>query len=76
MAHQHEQPTGTPAMVIKMPDGSERVVTFEELTITNNITLEALVRILLRKGIITEQDFTEEIAQVTRERAPRESKPE
>ncbi len=77
MAHEHNHDQGgRPVMVIRMPDGSERVVTFEELTITNNITLEAVVRLLLKKGIITEQEFTGEIEQVTRERAPRGNPPE
>ena len=57
-----------PAMVIKMPDGSERKISFEELTLSNNITGEAIVRLLITKGIFTTDEFVEELEKIQNER--------
>ena len=54
------------AMVIKI-GGEERVITFEELALSNNLTLEVLVRILVEKGVFTPEEFMQKLAQVEKE---------
>lgn len=46
-------------MAERLDDGE--VVSFEELLISNTIQQEALVNLLVRKGIITHQELLEEI---------------
>ncbi len=58
-----------PAMVIDM-DGERREVSFEELALSNNLTLEALVRVLARKGIITPDEFVKQLEELQNERFP------
>ncbi|MCD6595239.1 hypothetical protein J7L68_06165 [bacterium] len=59
-----------PAMVVKMPDGSERAVSYEELTLSNNLTMEAIVRVLIKKGVFTPDEFVQELEKIETERAP------
>ncbi|MCD6418655.1 hypothetical protein J7M00_07725 [bacterium] len=65
MADEHRKP----AMVIDM-DGERREISYEELTLSNNITLEALVRLLARKGIITPDEFVKQLEELQNERFP------
>jgi len=46
---------------------TNRTVTTEELTISNMYQQEALMRLLVKKGIITQEEFLEEIREVQRE---------
>ena len=48
------------ALIINV-DGKEREVSFEELTLSNNLALEALVGILAKKGLITPEEFIDEL---------------
>lgn len=59
------------AMVIKI-GGEERVITFEELALSNNLTLEVLVRILVEKGVFTPDEFMQKLAQVEKEQKRKE----
>jgi len=59
------------AMVIKI-GGEERVITFEELALSNNLTLEVLVRILVEKGVFTPEEFMQKLAQVEKEQIKKE----
>ena len=59
--------TKRPAMIINV-DGEEREISFEELTLSNNITLEAIVRILARKGIMNSEEFIKELESLQKER--------
>jgi len=59
------------AMVIKI-GGEERVITFEELALSNNLTLEVLVRILVEKGVFTPDEFMQKLAQVEKEQIKKE----
>jgi len=42
-------------------EGGEEMVSFEELLMSNTIEQEALVNLLVRKGIITHQELLEEM---------------
>jgi len=59
------------AMVIQLPDGSERTISFDELTLSNNLAIEAIVRILSKKGILTPEDFVNELEDIEKERNPK-----
>ena len=48
--------------------GQEKEVTFDELTLANNLSQEALVRVLVRKNIVTPQELLEELQKVRQER--------
>jgi ABC-type Fe2+-enterobactin transport system substrate-binding protein len=45
------------AMKIQMPDGTVKEVSFEELSLSNNLASQALVRLLIKKGVITAEEF-------------------
>lgn len=49
-------------------DGKERDITFEELTLSNNLAQEALVRLLIDKKIIESKDLLEMMNNVKKER--------
>jgi hypothetical protein len=49
-------------------DGQERKITYEELALSNNLSQEALVRLLVKKKIIKADDLLEEIKTVKGER--------
>ena len=57
-----------PAMVVEMPDGTKRNVSFEELVLSNNITAEAVVRLLIDKCIFTADEFVDELKKIQDER--------
>ncbi len=49
-------------------DGKERLVSYEELALSNNLAQEALVRLLVKKKIIKPDELLEEINTVKTER--------
>lgn len=56
-------------IAIKMVvDGKERDVTFEELALSNNLALEALVRLLVEKKIFDPKDLMQTMETVRKER--------
>ncbi len=56
-------------IAIKMVvDGKERDVSFEELALSNNLALEALVRVLIEKKIMKPQDLVDMMDKVKKER--------
>lgn len=58
------------AMIIQV-DNKERKVSFEELTLSNSLSLEALVRTLVKKGIISSEDFVNSLEEIQKERSIR-----
>lgn len=55
------------ALKIVMGD-KEREVTFEELCLSNNLAQEALVRLLVKKKILTSEELLKEMELVRKER--------
>lgn len=49
-------------------DGKEKEISFEELTLANNLAQEALVNLLLKKQIFQATELLEELAKVRHER--------
>ena len=49
-------------------DGKEREITYEELSLSNNMAQEALVRLLVRKDIIEPKELLEEMNKVRDDR--------
>lgn len=49
-------------------DGKERVITFEELTLSNNLAQEALVALLVEKKIIDPAELMEYMQKIRKER--------
>ena len=49
-------------------DGKERLVSYEELALSNNLAQEALVRLLIKKKLIKPEELLEEISRVKSER--------
>jgi hypothetical protein len=47
--------------------GDEEIVSFEELLLSNTMEQEALVNLLVRKGIITRQELLEELKKINQE---------
>jgi hypothetical protein len=54
--------------IILVKDGVQREVTFEELALSNTLSLEALVRVLARAGSIDPKELLEEMEKVKSER--------
>lgn len=60
---------GKPASgIILVKDGVKREVSFEELALSNTLSLEALVRVLARAGEIDPKELLEEMEKVKTER--------
>jgi len=57
-----------PILRITTPDGKVHDVSVAELCITNNITYQALVTILVRKGLIDPKELLSEVERVQKER--------
>lgn len=49
-------------------DGKEHVITFEELTLSNNLAQEALVSLLIKKNLVDGQELLDEITRIRKER--------
>ena len=49
-------------------DGKEKDVSFEELTLSNNLALEALARVLIEKKLLEAQDLLAMMERVKTER--------
>ena len=49
-------------------DGKEKEVSFEELTLANNLAQEALVKLLVKKKIFEAPELLEELDNVRKER--------
>ena len=54
-------------------EGKERDVSFDELTLSNNLALESLLRVLARKKIVDSKELLEEMERVRKERTPSSS---
>jgi len=52
------------AMKIQMPDGTVKEVSFEQLALSNNLASQALVRLLIKKGVITSQEFMDSMQEM------------
>ena len=59
---------GKPPALKLVIDGKEREISFEELTLSNNLAQEALVRLLVDKKIIEPKDLIEYLEKVRKER--------
>jgi hypothetical protein len=58
-----------PNVAMKMiVGGKEHVITFEELTLSNNLAQEALVSLLIKKQVIGGQELLDEINRIRKER--------
>ncbi len=56
-------------------DGKEREVTYEELALSNNLSQEALVRLLIDKGLFEPKELIKMMERVKKERyRPAETK--
>ena len=63
-----------PNIAMKMVvDGKEHVITFEELTLSNNLAQEALVSLLIKKQLIDGRELLDEINRIRKERYHTES---
>jgi hypothetical protein len=63
-------------VAIKMVvDGKEKDVTFEELALSNNLALEALVRLLIDKKMFQPKDLLDAMETVKKERYRTPDKP-
>ena len=51
-------------MKIQMPDGTVKEVSFEELSLSNNLASQALVRLLIKKNLITGEEFLESMQEM------------
>ena len=57
-----------PPPIRVMIDGKEREVSYEELALSNNLAQEALVRLLVDKGIIDARDLLDYMQKIKQER--------
>ena len=64
-----DEPEGkTKSGLILVKDGVQREVTFEELALSNTLSLEALVRVLSRNGNVDPAELMSEMDKVKSER--------
>ncbi len=63
-----DEKRNTPYAMRLVVDGKERLVSYEELALSNNLAQEALVRLLVKKKIIKPEELLEEINAVKTER--------
>ena len=53
-----------PILKLQAPDGTVQEITVEQLCATNHLTYQALVALLVRKGIITQEELLAEVSKV------------
>ena len=58
---------GDDAITVTM-DGKEVKITYEQLVLTNNLTLQALITLLVKKEIISPEEFLAELQSKEKER--------
>ena len=64
-----KKPSGRPKSgLILVKDGVAKEVSFEELALSNTLSLEALVRVLSRNGNVDPNELLEEMEKVKSER--------
>jgi len=56
-------------------DGKEKEISFEELTLANNLAQEALVKLLLKKQVFQATELLEELDKVRQERYKKPDSP-
>jgi hypothetical protein len=56
-------------------EGKEKEVTFDELTLANNISQEALVRLMIKKNLVTSEELLQELQKVRQERYSQSERP-
>jgi translation elongation factor EF-Tu-like GTPase len=49
---------------LTQPDGTVQEVTVEQLALSNNVTYQALVTLLIKKGIIDGEDLLQEVNRI------------
>ena len=49
-------------------DGKEMEISFEQLTLVNNSSLEALTTLLIQKGIIKPDEFVQQLEKINKTR--------
>jgi ABC-type Fe2+-enterobactin transport system substrate-binding protein len=52
------------AMKIQMPDGTVKEVSFTELALSTNLASQALVKLLIKKGVITADEFMDSMQEM------------
>jgi hypothetical protein len=62
-----EDPSKRVALKVVVGD-QVREVTFDELTLSNNLGLEALVKVLVDKGVFKPQELQKEMERIRKER--------
>lgn len=68
MSDTNKNPNDDRVAMRMVVEGKERVVTYEELTLSNNLAQEALVSILIKKKLIDGQELLEEISRIRKDR--------
>ena len=63
-------------MKIQMPDGTTKEVSFEELALSTNLASQALVRLLIKKELITGEEFMESMQEMQKTHYKDPNKPE
>lgn len=63
----NEDPANRVALKIQIGEQT-REVTFDELTLSNNLGLEALVKVLVDKGVFKPEDLQSEMDRIRKER--------
>jgi len=63
----NDDPANRVALKIQIGDQT-RDVTFDELTLSNNLGLEALVKVLVDKGVFKPEELQEEMDRIRQER--------
>ncbi|MCD6501812.1 hypothetical protein J7L01_04370 [bacterium] len=53
-----------PILRIKQADGTLRDISVEQLCVSNHLTYQALVTVLVRKGIISQKELLDEVTRV------------
>jgi hypothetical protein len=57
-----------PILRINQPDGTIQDISVEELCASNHLTYQALVTLLVRKGVISQDELLDEVMRVQKER--------
>ncbi|EFI35478.1 conserved hypothetical protein [Desulfonatronospira thiodismutans ASO3-1] len=60
-------------MAEKGDDPQTKALTWDEVSYSNMIQHEALISLLLEKGVITEEEYLDKVRQVTRELQDRQA---
>ncbi|HHS49921.1 MAG TPA: hypothetical protein ENN07_02280 [candidate division Zixibacteria bacterium] len=57
-----------PILKVTAPDGTVQEISIEQLCVSNHLTYQALIALLVKKGVVTQDELMQEVSRVQDQR--------